>query len=312
MKDLDLGGLVPATLTPLTNSYDVDETALREYIQWVVQFDGLKALAVNMDTGEGPHLTPEEKKRIISVWKEEVKGRIPILAGVSGPSTANGIREACDAEDAGSDGLVIFPIPAYAGSPLAAEVPLSYHEAIADSVDIPIVLFQLQPSLGGVIFDTETLERLLAIDSVIAIKEASFDTITFMKTAEIVKKAPRKITFLTGNDNFILESFLLGADGALIGFGTIAISEQIRMIEQAKSGDYSEALSIYREKVRPLANGIFSPPVRNYRARLKEALVILGKLNGSTMRPPLLALDTTEKNRLQVLLEQVGPLEEGR
>lgn len=308
MNDLDLAGLIPATLTPLTDSYGVDEPALRHYIRWMLQFDGLKALAVNMDTGEGPHLTAEEKKQIISVWKEEVKDTMPILAGVSGPSTANGMREARDAEEAGADGLVVFPIPAYAGSPLAVEVPLSYHEAIAESVDIPIVLFQLQASLGGVIFDSDTLERLLEIDSVIAIKEASFDTITFMRTAEIVKKASRKITFLTGNDNFILESFLLGADGALIGFGTIAVAEQIEMIERAKTGEYAEALRIYREKVRPLANGIFGSPVRNYRARLKEALAILGILNGAVMRPPLLALDVDEKERLRALLEEVGPL----
>ena len=308
MRTLDLAGLIPATLTPMTDTFEVDEPALRTYIRWLLGFDGLKGVAVNMDTGEGPHLTGEEKRAIISIWKEEAKDELPILAGVTGPSTANAIREARDAEESGADGLVIFPIPAYAGQPLPPEVPLRYHEAIADAVGIPLVLFQLQPALSGVIFSQETLEQLLQIDRVIAIKEASFDIITFLNTLEIVRKISRKTTVLTGNDNFILESFLLGADGALIGFGTIAVAEQLEMIRLARANDISRAIRIYEEMVRPLANGIFSAPVRNYRARLKEALVLLGILENSAMRPPILPLDNAEKNMVRELLKKVGLL----
>ena len=150
MQTLDLEGLIPATLTPMTDRFEVHEQDLRDYVRWLLGFDGLKGVAVNMDTGEGPHLTGKEKKKIISVWKEEIKGRLPVLAGVTGPSTANAIREALEAEESGADGLVIFPIPAYAGQPLPIDVPLRYHEAIADAVGIPLVLFQLQPSLSGV------------------------------------------------------------------------------------------------------------------------------------------------------------------
>ncbi|MBI5117057.1 dihydrodipicolinate synthase family protein [Candidatus Poribacteria bacterium] len=308
MKTLALDGLIPATLTPLTEAFEVDEAALRDYIQWLLRFDGLKGFAVNMDTGEGPHLTREEKRRIVSIWKDEVKGRLPILAGVAGPSTASAVHEARDAEETGADGLVIFPIPAYAGQPLPPEIPVKYHETIAHSVSIPLILFQLQPSLSGVIFSRETLERLLEIESVVAIKEASFDPITFVNTVGTVKRASRKITLLTGNDNFILESFLLGAEGALIGFGTLAVAEQIRMLEQAKGGNFSEALGIYRRKVRPLANAIFSDPVRSYRARLKEALRTLGVLRNSHMRPPLLPLDAAQCQAVRDSLKKVGLL----
>jgi len=309
MKTLDLDGLIPATLTPMSDDFGVDEHALRKYIRWLTGFDGLKGAAVNMDTGEGPHLMGSEKKRIITIWKEETGDRLPILAGVGGPSTANAVREARDAEEAGADALVIFPIPAYAGRPLAPEIPLAYHEAIADSVSIPLVLFQLQPSLGGVIFEPDTLRRLLEIDSVVAIKEASFDMITFAATAELVDSASRKITLLTGNDNFILESFLLGATGALIGFGTILVAEQIEMMDLANAGDFGGAMKIYRAKVLSLARGIFSPPVRNYRARMKESLAAMGILDGTVMRPPLLALDADEKEMVRALLKEAGLIE---
>jgi 4-hydroxy-tetrahydrodipicolinate synthase len=258
MKTLDLNGLIPATLTPMTDDYKVDEAGLRKYIRWVAGHAGLKGVAVNMDTGEGPHLTASEKRDIVSIWREELGAGLPILAGVGGPSTDAATRQARDAAEAGADALVVFPIGAYVGKPLAPELPIAYHEAVADSTNLPMVLFQLQASLGGVIFDPGTLTRLLEIDSVVAIKEASFDTVTFVETARLVEEASRDITFLTGNDNFILESFLLGATGALIGFGTILIAEQVAMMALANAGDFDAAMKIYRAKVLPLARGIFS------------------------------------------------------
>lgn len=308
MNKLDLDGLIPATLTPMTTDAEVDEAALREYVGWMIGFDGLKGVAVNMDTGEGPHLTTDEKKRIVSIWREEAGDRLPILAGVGGPSTENAIRDAHNAAEAGADALVIFPIPAYAGTPLAPELPVAHHEAIAGSVEMPMVLFQLQPSLGGVIFDPDALGRLLEIESVVAIKEASFDAVTFVETERLVIGASREITLLTGNDNFILESFLLGATGALIGFGTILVAEQIEMIRLANAGDFAEAMRIYRDKVLALARGIFAAPVRNYRARLKEALKLKGVLRDATMRRPLPPLDDVEKQDVRNLLEQTGEI----
>jgi 4-hydroxy-tetrahydrodipicolinate synthase len=301
---MDLNGLIPATLTPMTEDYQVDEAGLKKYIRWVIQHDGLKGVAVNMDTGEGPHLVAEEKKRIISIWREEVGGGFPILAGVGGPSTADAIRDARAAAGAGADALVIFPIPSYAGRPLPPELPVTYHRAIAESAELPIVLFQLQPSLGGVIFDPHTLERLLEIDSVVAIKEASFDTVIFAETVTLVLGASHEVTMLTGNDNFILESFLLGATGALIGFGTILISEQIEMMRLANAGEFSQAMKIYREKVLPLARGIFAAPVRNYRTRLKLAMKLMGVLGDDVMRPPLLPLNEGERESVRELLRR--------
>ena len=306
MKALDLNGLIPATLTPMTEGFEVDETALRKYIRWIVGHRGIKGIAVNMDTGEGPHLTRDEKKRIVSIWREEADDHLPILAGVGGPSTANATCEARDAAEAGANALVVFPIPAYAGAPPPPDLPVAYHEAIANSVELPLVLFQLQASLGGVIFAPETLERLLEIDSVVAIKEASFDEVTFVETAELVERASREITLLTGNDNFILESFLLGAKGALIGFGTILVAEQVEMIRLANEGNFSDAMTIYRERVLPLARGVFAPPVRDYRARLKEALTLMGVLDRCVMRPPLLPLDSNEKRSVGTLLKRAG------
>ena len=149
------------------------------------------------------------------------------------------------------------------------------------------------------IFDRETLLRLASIPNVVAIKEASFDAVRFVETVRVLQDAPRRIQILTGNDNFILESFILGADGALIGFGTLAVAEQIEMIRLVKSGKLDEARAIYDNVVQPLVSTIFAPPVRDYRARTKEALAELGVIECASVRRPLLDLSDAERQRVR-------------
>ena len=118
MHDLDLRGLIPATVLPLTDDAHIDEPALRSYIRWLLTFDGLKALAANMDTGEGPHLSREEKRQVLRVYAQEMRGRLPLLAGIGARYTDEAVELARDAEAEGAAGLVVFPIPAFAGEPL--------------------------------------------------------------------------------------------------------------------------------------------------------------------------------------------------
>lgn len=305
MNDLDLRGLVPATLLPLTEDHQVDEPALRGYIRWLLGYDGLKALAVNMDTGEGPHLSRDEKRHVLATYADEVGRRVPLLAGIGARYTAEAVDLARDAEELGASGTVVFPIPAFAGEPLPPDVPYEYHRAVAEAAPLPMVLFQLQPALAGVLFSREALLRLIDIPNVIAIKEASFDAVRFVATRRILDEAPRRIQLLTGNDNFIFESFVLGAEGALIGFGTIAVAEQVEMFARIAAGDLAGAARINEYVVRPLADALFATPVRNYRARMKEALAQLGVIAGAHMRPPLLPLDNAERRAVAEALARV-------
>lgn len=306
MRLLNLAGIIPAVVTPMDSHGGVDEPALRRYIRWLLGYEGLKGLAVNMDTGEGPQLTRDERHRVLEVYAEEVGGQLPLLAGIGAPTTAAAVELAHDAANAGADGLVVFPHPIFVGEPLPWQVPYEYHKAIAEAVDLPMVIFQLQPALGGVLFSREALLKLASIPNVIAIKEASFDAVRFVETVRVLADAPRPIQVLTGNDNFILESFILGAEGALIGFGTIAIAEQIEMVNRLQSGDIEGARSIYDRVIKPLVGVMFAPPVRDYRARMKEALAALGVLDGTFVRPPLLPLVEGDAARVRDAVQEAG------
>ena len=303
---LNLDGLIPATVLPMRADGSIDEPGLRAYIGWIAA-QGPVALAVNVDTGEGPHLTHDEKVRILQIVREVTD--LPIIAGLAGPSTDAAVRQARDFRAAGANALLVFPIPAYLSQPLDPRIPVSYHEAIAD-VGLPLILFQLQPALAGVTYEPDTLRAMAAVDGVIAIKEASFDARRFVEVGRLVADLPRPITLLTGNDNFIFESFLLGATGALIGFGAVMTREQVRMIEAWQGGRIDEAFELGR-RVQRLADAVFAPPVGDYRVRLKECLRILGVLEAAHVRRPLLPLDDAGRVLLAEVLAEVGLLERG-
>ncbi len=305
---LDLEGLIPATVLPMREDAEIDEAGLRRYIRHVASANP-KALAINVDTGEGPHLWQKERLRVLELVLAEVGDRIPVIAGLGAQFTAQAVQLARETKEAGAAGLLVFPIGAYQGLPLDPEVPVRYHAAIGDATGLPLILFQLQPALGGVNFEPETLERLCRVAQVVAIKEASFDRERFVEVRDAVKAARPECVYLTGNDNFIHESFVLGAQGALIGFGAVATHQQVELVNHALAGRHEQARTIM-ERLTPLVDAIFAPPVRNYRARAKAALVMQGILDRETVRPPLLPISDAERKLIRAAMVFAGELEQ--
>ena len=254
-----LDGLIPATVLPMKADGAIDEPGLRRYVRWIAT-QGPAALAVNADTGEGPSLDTRERLRVIEIAREETD--LPLVTGLFDAG------EAADALRAGAEAALVFPV---------ADDIVDYHRAIAE-YGIGVIAFQLQPALGGVEYSREIIERVTALDGVIAIKEASFDR---ARCAETVKISAKPV--LTGNDNFILESFELGCTGALVGFGAIRTAEQVEMIACWHRGAVADARAA-SDRLQPLADAVFAPPVREYRRRLKELLVREGVLECAHMR----------------------------
>jgi 4-hydroxy-tetrahydrodipicolinate synthase len=302
---LNVNGIIPACVVTFDADGKFDERQYRRYLQWLLP-QGPVALAINADTGEGPHLWPHEREAVLRVAVEEA-GEVPVIAGLSAMFTEQAVEEAKRAEGAGARGLLVFPIPAYQGQPLDPAIPVAYHEAIARGCGLPMVAFQLQPALGGVIFSEETLRRIAAIDSVVALKEASFDALLYLRTRRMIEALPRRIALLTGDDNFIFESFVMGAEGALIGFGTLATREQVEMYRLTREERWSEARAIW-ERIMPLEEAVYGVPVRDYRARTKVALKELGVIENTSMRPPLTEVTAESAAAVRKALADAGLL----
>jgi 4-hydroxy-tetrahydrodipicolinate synthase len=300
---LNLRGIIPACVTTFDERGKFDEAAYRRYLQWLLP-QGPVALAINADTGEGPHMWPDEREQVLRVAVDEA-GDVPVIAGLSAMFTEQAVEEGKRARDAGARGLLMFPIPAYQGMPLDPAIPVAYHEAVAQGVGLPMIAFQLQPALGGVIFSEDTLRRIAAIDNVVALKEASFDARLYLLTRRMIERLDRPIDLLTGDDNFIYESFVMGAEGALIGFGTLATDLQVEMVRLTKEQRWAEARAIW-ERILPLEEVVYGSPVRDYRSRTKVALKLLGVIDSTVMRPPLLAVGDDQTAAIRDALVSAG------
>ncbi|MCM8819047.1 MAG: dihydrodipicolinate synthase family protein [Candidatus Omnitrophica bacterium] len=297
----NLNGLIPAIVIPFKENFEVDEDILKTYIEWIIQFD-IKGIVVNSDAGEGHFLNFQERKRIIKLAKEIIKNKIPLISGLGGATTFDVLKYGIEYRDLGVDYFLVFPHPTFRGGLLKDSVIIKYHEEIS-KIGVRMIIFQLQEVLGGTYYSKETLKELVNIENIVAIKEASFNALIFKETVEFLKTLPKKITILTGNDNFILESFLLGADGALIGFGSIFTDLQVDVIENIKEKEYDLAYRNFK-KIEKICRYCFKSPIRDYKARIKEFLVCMGIFKNSLIRPPLLPLSHEEKEEIKKLYEE--------
>lgn len=306
MQAKDIAGIIPAVIVPMREDYSIDYDAYRAYLRWMVGL-GPVGLAVNVDTGEGPYLTPDERTEVIAVSREVAAGRCHIIAGCGGPSTAMAMANARAAQEAGADALLVFPTPAFGNDPLDPQIAHDYHRQIADACDLPIILFQLSPIFGGIDYTADALRAMLSLPQVIGIKDASFDAQRFCMVRDIVIEQGRPITLLTGNDNFMLESFLLGAQGGLLGYGAVGAGLLIDQLAAVKAGRYDLARQ-QQTKVQGFCDYIYGRPIGDYRARCKVALVHMGLLTPDLtfVRPPYPSLWAREKDRALAEVQKFG------
>ena len=306
MQPLHLNGIIPAVVVPMRQDSLIDFEAYQRYLEWVIR-QGPVGIAVNVDTGEGPYLTPEERSQVIRVTRQVAAGRCGIIAGVGGPGTLNAVANARSAREAGADALLVFPVSAFLNDPLDTRIIYDYHKAIAEASGLPLIIFQLGPIFGGLNYPPEALAKVLELPQVVGLKDASFDTLRFVMTRDIVRKADHAITLLTGNDNFLLESFLLGAQGGLLGYAAVGVGLLVEMLNAVKAQDFAKA-SEMQARVQGFCDYIYGRPIGDYRARCKVALVHMGLLTPELtyVRPPYLSLWEAEHEAARQAVEKAG------
>ncbi|TMF85149.1 MAG: dihydrodipicolinate synthase family protein, partial [Chloroflexi bacterium] len=171
---IDFKGLFPATVLPMTEDAQIDEPALRAYMRHVADTT-IHGVAINVDTGETAHLSHEERVRVLQIVVDEIGDRLPVIAGLPAQYTDQAVAYGRDYKAAGASAFLVFPLAAYQGAPLDAEMVVRYHSAVGDTVGLPLVLFNLLPALGGVLLPAEIIGRLCNLAPVVAIKDASFE-----------------------------------------------------------------------------------------------------------------------------------------
>jgi len=164
---VDFKGLFPATVLPMTDDAKIDEPALRSYMRHVANTT-IHGVAINVDTGETAHLSHAERVRVLEIVVDEIGDRLPVIAGLPAQYTDQAVAFGRDYKAAGASALLVFPLSAFQGAPLDAEMVVRYHTAVGDKVGLPLVLFNLLPALGGVLFSAEIIGRLCSLAPVAA------------------------------------------------------------------------------------------------------------------------------------------------
>ena len=308
MSLLDFHGIIPAIVTPMSDEYTVDFDAFDSYLKWIIG-QGVVGVAVNVDTGEGPTLDRDERRELIKIAKNRLGSSGVLVAGAIGSSTRDIKTEARIATDSGADVALVFPNIGFRGDPLNPVALKEHYQEVSEYAGIDLMLFLLQDALGGIYYDKASMGAIASLDRLVAVKEATFDISRFKETQwffrGLEKSNDRKIAFLTGNDNFIMESFIWRCDGALIG---AAAQDTKRIVECFKSsieGDWRKAIEL-SHMLQPLADAVFAPPVRNYRARLKACLYLQGVIPNRAVRPPLIEVPEHELDYWRKILRVAG------
>lgn len=294
------GCLIPP-VTPFDDDGRLDEQALRNLVNYLIEEQAADAIIPCGTTGESPTLSHREHMKVIEVVQEEAAGRVPVIAGTGSNSTAEAIELTLAAEKLGVDGsLQVSP---YYNRPSQQGI-YEHYKAIAESTSLPLIIYNI-PFRTGRNIEVETLLRLAEIENIVGVKEASGDILQVSAIIEETRKAGRDFFVYSGEDPVTFLVLCLGGHGCIAAVGHVLGKEFSRMCRLVWDGRVEEARELHF-RVMPLVRALFCEP--NPTA-IKQALNWMGVAVGG-LRLPLLAL--TDKGgetlrRAMIDLGKVSP-----
>lgn len=310
-RDVVPQGVIPATLLAFDEDLAIDEAETRRHLAQVAGIRGLAAITVNGHASEVHACSFEDQKRVLALSLDEVGDRLPLINGVYADGGLEAVRIARMATTEGASALLVFPQNSMAmGGQLRPEMALDYFRRLADATDLPLILFQY-PLSTGLGYPFETLLALLdAVPSIRAIKDWCADPALHERTIRTLQARSRPITVLTTHSAWLMASLTMGANGLLSGAGSVVADLQLALFEAIEAKDLARAQAV-NDRLVPMQQVFYAPPFLDMHNRMKECLVMLGRLKRAVVRPPLIKLPAAELERLRVALRQAGIGREG-
>ena len=285
-------------ITPFDENLNLDLNRTEELVDRLI-VNGTDALAVCATTGESPTVFYPQKIEVLKAAVNAADGRIPIIANVGDNCTADTIDFARDVEKLGVDGFMCV-VPYYNKPP--QEGLYRHFRTIAESVDLPVVLYNI-PGRCVINMTAETTLRLAHdVENIVAIKEASgkLDQIK-----EIIDGRPEGFYVYSGDDSITYDLMKLGGDGVISTIGNVATARMAEVVNLCAEGKWDEAYAAH-EALLPLMEGLFATtnPIL-----VKEALKLLGFPVGG-VRLPLVDATPEQSAQLAETMRAVGVLQD--
>ena len=299
-------GVIPAVLLPFHDDLSIDEASFRAHLRDVASVQGLSAITINAHSTEVASCTREEQRRLMDIAGEEVGGKLPIIHGVYADGSLEAARVAREAEAGGASALLVFP-PGPFTLGQSAEMALAHFKTIADATDLPLIVFQYRLATGQG-YPMATLERLFEeVATIRAIKDWTPHVAQHESQIRSLQGRKRPINVLTTNSAWLLSSLVLGCNGLLSGSGSVIADLQAKLYRAVKANDLAEARRL-NDRIYPLARVFYADPFVDMHNRMKEALVLLGKLPRAVVRPPLVKIGDAEIAAIRDALTEAGLL----
>jgi 4-hydroxy-tetrahydrodipicolinate synthase len=288
-----LRGCGTALATPFTAAGDVDEPALRRFVRWQLD-EGIHFLVPCGSTGEAATMSAEEQRRVVEIVVEEVAGRVPVVAGAGSNDTQKAIALSREMRDAGATHL-LHVSPAYSKPPQRGIE--AHFRAIADAVDLPIMLYNV-PSRTGSNVDAATTLRLAEVPNIVAMKEASGD---LAQVSAILRDRPEGFAVLSGDDALTLPIMALGGDGLVSVTSNAAPRAMAQLCERCAAGDLAAARALHH-RLAPWTRAAF---LETNPVPVKAALAMLGLME-NRLRLPLVPLLDEHRAAVESALREAG------
>jgi 4-hydroxy-tetrahydrodipicolinate synthase len=300
-------GVIPAVLLPFDADLAIDEAAFRRHLRDVAAVDGLSAITINAHSTEVASCSFDEQRRVLEIAQDEIGDRLPLVNGVWADGSLEAARIARMAEEGGASALLVFP-PAPFTLGQSPAMAVAHFKRIADATDLPLIVFQY-PLATGQGYPKETLLRLCAeVPTIRAIKDWIGNPQHHEWHVRTLQSLPRRVSVLTTHSAWLLSSLVLGCDGLLSGSGSVIADLQSALFQAVQRNDLAEARGI-NDRIEPLARVFYSEPWVEMHNRMKEALVLLGRLPRAVVRPPLVKLESAEIARIGAALIEAGLLD---
>jgi 4-hydroxy-tetrahydrodipicolinate synthase len=293
-----IGGIIPPLVTPFRADGTIDEQAHRAEVRHMVERAGVHGLAVCGSTGEGHTLSTEETRRIVGWTVEEVRGRVPVIAGIITDSTQSTIDRAKALADLGVAALQVTPVH-YVFRP-DDEAMVRHFGAIADGTGMPVIIYNVVP--WSYLLPPLLVRILREVDGVIGVKQSASDMKALADLLLLSEEAGirDRVRILSAVDALLYPSFCLGSDGAVAAILSAAPEACVALWEAVRRGDHGASIPLHKNLLR-LWNAIDAP---NLPANVRVAMRTQGR-QGGVPRPPMPVSSAGQAERIEAAMAAV-------
>ncbi|BCJ64739.1 dihydrodipicolinate synthase family protein [Polymorphospora rubra] len=291
----EFAGIIPPLVTPFDAEENIDTEALRAEIRFHLAV-GVHGLCVTGSTGDGQMLSLEQSVTVSKIAVEEVKGAVPVIAGIIRDSTAEVIRYGLALKEVGVDALQVTPVH-YLFQP-DEETTLDYYRRICDTTGLPVLIYNVIPY--ALIPATTVYRAIQEIPGVVGVKQSGGN---IHQLADLLKAAPTGGVVFTAVDDLLYPAYLLGAGGAISATLTVVPQLCVDQWDAVQKGDHKTALEIHN-RLLPVWRAIDGP---NMTVRIKTALKLQGR-DGGLGAHPLTPVSEQEEAVIRAALVEAGAI----